>query len=90
MHDRNLLAPWVKRFLLEYLVAERNLARNTQFSYRDTLTLPSGQLLRSSVQQRFQPQDPGSLMYALVNFILRDLMHFHAEGHIVIDSHVAE
>jgi len=31
MHDRNLLAPWVKRFLLEYLVAERNLARNTQF-----------------------------------------------------------
>ena len=39
MHDRNLLAPWVKRFLLEYLVAERNLARNTQFSYRDTLTL---------------------------------------------------
>lgn len=39
MHDRSLLAPWVKRFLLEYLVAERNLARNTQFSYRDTLTL---------------------------------------------------
>lgn len=39
MHDRNLLAPWVKRFLLEYLIAERNLARNTQFSYRDTLTL---------------------------------------------------
>lgn len=39
MRDRNLLGPWVKRFLLEYLVAERNLARNTQVSYRDTLTL---------------------------------------------------
>lgn len=39
MNDRNLLGPWVRRFLLEYLVAERNLARNTQVSYRDTLTL---------------------------------------------------
>lgn len=29
----------MRRFLLEYLVAERNLARNTQASYRDTLTL---------------------------------------------------
>ena len=39
MIDRNLLAPWVRRFLLEHLVAERNLARNTQMSYRDTLAL---------------------------------------------------
>ena len=29
----------VKRFLLEHLVSERNLSRNTQRSYRDTLTL---------------------------------------------------
>jgi integrase/recombinase XerD len=35
----NLLGPWVRRFLLEYLVSERNLARNTQCSYRDTLRL---------------------------------------------------
>jgi hypothetical protein len=39
MNDRNLLGPWIRRFLLEYLVGERNLARNTQTSYRDTLTL---------------------------------------------------
>jgi len=39
MTDRNLLAPWLRRFLLEHLVAERNLARSTQTSYRDTLTL---------------------------------------------------
>lgn len=39
MHDHTLLGPWVRRFLLEYLVAERNLARNTQISYRDTLIL---------------------------------------------------
>jgi len=35
--DTGLLGPWVRRFLMEYLVNERNLARNTQRSYRDTL-----------------------------------------------------
>ena len=39
MNDKSLLGPWIRRFLLEYLVGERNLARNTQTSYRDTLTL---------------------------------------------------
>ena len=39
MSDHSLLGPWVRRFLLEHLVVERNLARNTQVSYRDTLTL---------------------------------------------------
>lgn len=37
MRDMTLLGPWVRRFLLEYLIGERNLARNTQHSYRDTL-----------------------------------------------------
>jgi integrase/recombinase XerD len=37
--DVALLGPWLRRFLLEYLVGERNLARNTQQSYRDTLRL---------------------------------------------------
>lgn len=39
MTPQTLLAPWVRRFLMEHLVAERNLARNTQHSYRDTLRL---------------------------------------------------
>lgn len=39
MTDPLLLGPWVRRFLLEHLVSERNLARNTQRSYRDTLRL---------------------------------------------------
>jgi integrase/recombinase XerD len=34
-----LLGAWVKRFLLDHLIAERNLSRNTQRSYRDTLAL---------------------------------------------------
>jgi integrase/recombinase XerD len=39
MNDTTLLGPWVRRFLLEHLVAERNLAVNTKKSYRDMLTL---------------------------------------------------
>jgi integrase/recombinase XerD len=37
--ETDLLGPWLRRFLLEYLVGERNLAVNTQRSYRDTLCL---------------------------------------------------
>ncbi len=37
MTSSTLLGPWVRRFLLEHLVAERNLALNTQKSYRDML-----------------------------------------------------
>ena len=37
MRDNTLLGPWIRRFLLEHVVAERNLARNTQASYRDAL-----------------------------------------------------
>lgn len=37
MRDHSLIGPWVRRFLLEYLVTDRNLAHNTQMSYRDTL-----------------------------------------------------
>jgi site-specific recombinase XerD len=36
---RTDLAPWIRRFLLEHLVSDRNLAHNTQMSYRDTLVL---------------------------------------------------
>ena len=47
MRDPSLLGPWVRRFLMEHIVGERNLARNTQRSYRDTL-----QLLLPQVAQR--------------------------------------
>jgi integrase/recombinase XerD len=39
MRTFDLLAPWIRRFLLEHLVSERNLAHNTQSSYRDMLVL---------------------------------------------------
>jgi site-specific recombinase XerD len=41
MSEETLLGPWIRRFLLEHLRGERNLARNTVWSYRDTV----GQLI---------------------------------------------
>ncbi|MDA8251661.1 MAG: tyrosine-type recombinase/integrase [Rhodospirillales bacterium] len=39
MSEREFLGPWLRRFLVEYIVTERNLARNTRTSYRDTFSL---------------------------------------------------
>lgn len=39
MRDSSLIGTWIRRFLLEHLITERNLARNTQASYRDTLII---------------------------------------------------
>ena len=39
MHKNRLIGPWIRRFLMEHLVGDRNLARNTQVSYRDILAL---------------------------------------------------
>ena len=35
----NLAGPWVRRFLVEYVIGERNYTPNTQHSYRDTFRL---------------------------------------------------
>jgi len=34
-----LLGPWIKRFLMEYLISVKNFSSNTQRSYRDTFCL---------------------------------------------------
>lgn len=39
MNNRELLGPWIRRFLLEHIVEERNLSHNTQQSYRDALAM---------------------------------------------------
>jgi integrase/recombinase XerD len=58
MRDTHLLGPWVRRFLLEYLVSERNLARNTQQGYRDTLC----QLIPFVANQLHKPIDQISVI----------------------------
>ena len=39
MREIRTLGPWLRRFFDEHLVSERNLARNTRASYRDTFRL---------------------------------------------------
>ena len=39
MNDVLSLGPWLRRFLTEHIVSERNLAINTRKSYRDTFAL---------------------------------------------------
>ena len=54
MTDARTLGPWLRRFLAEHVVTERNLARNTQKSYRDTFTLLVpfvGSKVRTSVER---------------------------------------
>ena len=54
MSNPRTLGPWLRRFLAEYIVTERNLARNTQKSYRDTfaLLLPfAGTKIRKPVER---------------------------------------
>ena len=53
MRNARLLGPWLRRFLMEHVIGERNLARNTQRSYRDTLRL----LLPSIARRARKPVD---------------------------------
>lgn len=39
MREPRTLGPWLRRFLADYIVTERRLARNTQKSYRDSFKL---------------------------------------------------
>jgi hypothetical protein len=50
MTDATKLGPWVRRFLLEYLVGERNLARNTQTQ------LPRRSVPNAYLHRRESPQ----------------------------------
>jgi len=72
MTDPHLLSVWIRRFLLEYLVVERNLARNTQTSYRDTLQqlLP---FIARSARRRLDRLQVEDLSATRVRDFLRDL-----------------
>ncbi|MBI2835621.1 MAG: integrase, partial [Acidobacteria bacterium] len=37
MAEHHLLGSYIRRFLLEHVVADRNLSRNTQRNYRDAI-----------------------------------------------------
>jgi integrase/recombinase XerD len=54
MAEHHLLGPYIRRFLLEHVVADRNLSRNTQRNYRDAIRV----LLRFiTARHRIDPAD---------------------------------
>lgn len=53
MSKSGLIGPWVKRFLLDHLIEERNLSANTQRSYGDMLAI----FLPYAASQQKKPVD---------------------------------
>ena len=71
MSKSALLGPWVKRFLLDHLITERNLSRNTQRSYRDSLAL----LLPYASAQNKKPIDQLEVFHLSGDVLRRFLDH---------------
>jgi len=67
--------PWIRRFLLEHLVSDRNLARNTQQSYRDTLAL----LLPFVSKQLRRPIDELEVTHVSADSVRQFLQHLEQE-----------
>jgi site-specific recombinase XerD len=77
MTDHAVLGPWVRRFLLEYLVRERNLAMNTRHSYRDMLAL----LLPYAIDRLKKPVDRLEVLDLSPELIREFLTHLEQHRH---------
>ena len=82
MNDATRLGPWVRRFLLEHLIGERNLSRHTQMSYRDTLRL----LLPFVADQYHQPIDRLTVEQINAELVRRFLQHVEQARHCATSS----
>jgi len=71
MTETSRLGPWVRRFLLEHLVGERNLARNTQHSYRDSLAL----LIPFIASKAHKEVDQLDVDHLTTEYVLQFLQH---------------
>jgi site-specific recombinase XerD len=79
MINHALLGPWVRRFLLEYLVQERNLSINTQRSYRDMLAL----LLPYVSDQLQKSVDRLTVDDLSADLVRQFLIHLEAKRHCI-------
>jgi integrase/recombinase XerD len=75
MADSATLGPWLRRFLCEHVVTERNLARNTGKSYRDTFSL----LLPFISGKVRKPVDRLAVWDLTSEHVLRFLAHLETE-----------
>jgi len=80
MTDPSLLGPWVRRFLLDYLVGERNLAINTRNSYRDMLV----QLIAYVAKQLNKPIDRLAVTDVSANSVRQFLLHLEQDRHCTV------
>jgi integrase/recombinase XerD len=83
MTAQPLLGPWIRRFLLEHLVSERNLARNTQRSYRDTfcLLIPfAAEQLRQKVDKIRITEISATLVRSFLTY-LKEVRHCSTNTH---------
>lgn len=82
MTNRNLVATWVRRFLLEHIVADRNLSRHTQASYRDALAL----LLPFAAKQRAHSVDQLEVEEVSPEVVRLFLAHLEDERHCSVST----
>ena len=75
MRDLVNLGPWLRRFLCEHIVTERNLARNTRNSYRDTFSL----LLPFISRKLRKPVDRLAVRDLTSRHVLQFLAHLEEE-----------
>jgi site-specific recombinase XerD len=83
MTAQPLLGPWIRRYLLEHLVSERNLARNTQRSYRDTfcLLIPfAAEQLRQKVDKIKVTEISAALVRSFLTY-LKEVRHCGTNTH---------
>ena len=75
MPELATLGPWLRRFLCEHIVTERNLARNTRKSYRDTFSL----LLPFVSRKLSKPVDRLDLRDLTSSYVLQFLAHLEED-----------
>jgi site-specific recombinase XerD len=80
--NKQLIAPWVRRFLLEHVVGDLNLSRNTQASYRDTLSL----LLPYAAKRRGQAIDQLEVERLSPDVVRQFLAHLENERRCSIST----
>jgi site-specific recombinase XerD len=82
MTSKNLVATWVRRFLLEHVVADLNLSRNTQASYRDALAL----LLPFAAKHQGEPIDQLEVERLSQQVVRLFLTHLEDERHCSVST----
>ena len=76
------IGPWLRRFLCEHIVTERNLARNTQKSYRDTFSL----LLPFVSGKLRKPVERLAVCDLTSRLVLQFLAHLEDERHCSVQT----